>query len=58
MVIKEFNILILKCPLNQERYKIRLMIYFLIYRNLLEFIPELPSLNKEFIIIIIIIITT
>jgi hypothetical protein len=28
----------LKSPLNQERYKILLMIYFLIYRNLLEFI--------------------
>jgi hypothetical protein len=34
MVIKEFNILMLKSPLNQERYKILLMIYFLIYRNL------------------------
>jgi hypothetical protein len=27
MVIKEFNILMLKSPLNQERYKILLMIY-------------------------------
>ena len=36
--IKEFNILMLKSPLNQERYKILLMIYFLIYRNPLEFI--------------------
>jgi hypothetical protein len=32
MVIKEFNIQMLKSPLNQERYKILLMIYFLIYR--------------------------
>jgi hypothetical protein len=31
MVIKEFNILMLKSPINQERYKILLMIYFLIY---------------------------
>ena len=30
MVIKEFNIQMLKSPLNQERYKILLMIYFLI----------------------------
>jgi hypothetical protein len=38
MVIKEFNIQMLKSPLNQERYMVLLMIYFLIYRNLLEFI--------------------
>ena len=43
MVIKEFNILMLKRPLNQERYKILLMIYFLIYRNLLEFIIFVQS---------------
>ena len=43
MVIKEFNILMLKSPLNQERYKILLMIYFLIYRNLLEFIMFVQS---------------
>ena len=43
MVIKEFNILMLKSPLNQERYKILLMIYFLIYRNLLEFIIFVQS---------------
>ena len=43
MVIKEFNILMLKSPLNQERYKILLMIYFLIYRNLLEFITFVQS---------------
>ena len=43
MVIKEFNIIILKSPLNQERYKILLMIYFLIYRNLLEFITFVQS---------------
>ena len=43
MVIKEFNILMLKRPLNQERYKILLMIYFLIYRNLLEFITFVQS---------------
>ena len=30
MVIKEFNIQMLKRPLNQERYKILLIIYFLI----------------------------
>ena len=40
---KEFNILMLKSPLNQERYKILLMIYFLIYRNLLEFIIFVQS---------------
>jgi hypothetical protein len=28
--LKKFNILMLKIPLNQERYKILLMIYFLI----------------------------
>ena len=33
----------LKSPLNQERYKILLMIYFLIYRNLLEFIIFIQS---------------
>ena len=43
MVIKEFNILMLKSPLNQERYNILLMIYFLIYRNLLEFIIFVQS---------------
>ena len=43
MVIKKFNILMLKSPLNQERYKILLMIYFLIYRNLLEFIIFVQS---------------
>ena len=43
MVIKEFNILMLKNPLNPERYKILLMIYFLIYRNLLEFIIFVQS---------------
>ena len=43
MVIKAFNILMLKSPLNQERYKILLMIYFLIYRNLLEFITFVQS---------------
>ena len=43
MVIKQFNILMLKSPLNQERYKILLMIYFLIYRNLLEFIIFVQS---------------
>ena len=43
MVIKEFHILMLKSPLNQERYKILLMIYFLIYRNLLEFITFVQS---------------
>ena len=42
-VIKEFSILMLKSPLNQERYKILLMIYFLIYRNLLEFIIFVQS---------------
>ena len=43
MVIKEFNIQMLKRPLNQERYKILLMIYFLIYRNFLEFITSVQS---------------
>ena len=43
MGIKEFNIQMLKSPLNQERYKILLMIYFLIYRNLLEFITFVQS---------------
>jgi hypothetical protein len=43
MVIKEFNILMLKSPLNQERNKILVMIYFLIYRNLLEFITFVQS---------------
>ena len=43
MVIKEFNILMLKSPLNQERYNTLLMIYFLIYRNLLEFITFVQS---------------
>ena len=33
----------LKRPLNQERYKILLMIYFLIYRNLLKFITFVQS---------------
>jgi hypothetical protein len=33
----------LKRPLNQERYKILLMIYFLIYRHLLEFITFVQS---------------
>ena len=33
----------LKRPLNHERYKILLMIYFLIYRNLLEFITFVQS---------------
>ena len=32
-----------KNPLNQERYKILLMIYFIIYRNLLEFITFVQS---------------
>jgi hypothetical protein len=32
-----------KSPLNQERYKILLMIYFLIYINLLEFITFVQS---------------
>jgi hypothetical protein len=38
MVIQEFNIQMLKSPLNQERYKILLMIYFLTYMmvNLLD----------------------
>jgi hypothetical protein len=40
---KEFNILMLKSPLNQDRYKILLMIYFLICRNLLEFITFVQS---------------
>ena len=43
MVIKEFNIQMLKSPLNQERYKILLMTYFLIYRNFLEFIIFVQS---------------
>ena len=33
----------LKRPLSQERYKILLIIYFLIYRNLLEFITFVQS---------------
>ena len=40
---KEFNIQMLKRPLNQERYKILLKIYFLMYRNLLEFITFVQS---------------
>jgi hypothetical protein len=43
MVIKEFNIRMLKSPLNQDRYKILLMIYFLIYRNLLKFTTFVQS---------------
>ena len=39
----EFNIQMIKSPLNQERYKILLMIYFIIYRNLLEFITFVQS---------------
>jgi hypothetical protein len=49
MVIKEFNIQMLKSPLIQERYKILLMIYFLIYRNLLEFIIFLFSLPVDYL---------
>ena len=49
MVKKEFNIQMLKSPLNQERYKILLMIYFLIYRNLLEFITFLFSLPVNYL---------
>jgi hypothetical protein len=41
--VNSINILMLKIPLNQERYKILLMIYFLIYRNLLEFITFVQS---------------
>jgi hypothetical protein len=48
MVIKEFKILMLKSPLNQERYKILLMIYFLIYRNLLEFITFVQSITSDY----------
>jgi hypothetical protein len=39
----EFNIQMIKSPLNQERYRILLMIYFIIYRNLLEFITFVQS---------------
>jgi hypothetical protein len=41
--LKEFSIQMLKSHLNQERYKILLMIYFLIYRNFLEFITFVQS---------------
>jgi hypothetical protein len=42
---KEYSchIRMLKSPLNQDRYKILLMIYFIIYRNLLEFITFVQS---------------
>ena len=42
-VIKEFKMLMLRSPLNQELYKILLMIYFLIYRNFLECITFVQS---------------
>ena len=45
MVIKEFNIQMIKSLLNQDRYEIPLMIYFLIYRNLLEFITFVQSFS-------------
>jgi hypothetical protein len=41
----------LKRPPSQERYKILLMLYFLMYRNLLEFITFVQSYfhsNSEF----------
>ena len=37
----------LKSPLNQERYKILLMVYFLIYRKLLEFNTFVQSLFSQ-----------
>jgi hypothetical protein len=45
VIMKRFrsNFQMLKSPLNQERYKILLMIYFLTYINLLGFITFVQS---------------